>query len=204
MPRKRGGRTEKDGSRTAPERPRGAAGVAVADRAMTAGSGARAVLEDLSPAALSAARQAMARVKARRSAESAVFLRDMLEYKMEYDDVGGARASASSKVLQHRPHYSMCPVMDDLDVPPSSGEGRFVPLHSTTITTPCSSNESPPPSPKTAEPVQGRRRLERQNAWGQRRQHAGVGGGSPAQVPFRVAPRHSQVAAHAWQPGSGR
>jgi hypothetical protein len=179
-------------------------GAAVADRAKTSGNGPKALLEDLSPAALSAARQAMARVKARRSAESAVFLRDMLEYKMEYDDVGGARASASSKVLQHRPHYSMCSVMDDLDVPPPSREGRFVPLHSTAITTPCSSIVSPPPSFKTAGPVQGRRGLERQKAWGRRRRHAGVGRGSPAQVPFRVAPRRSQVAAHAWQPGSGR
>jgi len=46
-------------------------------------------------------------VKARRSAESAVFLRDMLEYKMEYDDVLTSKDSSSTKVLQHRPDYSM-------------------------------------------------------------------------------------------------
>jgi len=58
-----------------------------------------------------------------------VFLRDMLDYKMEYDDVGGARSSsASSKVLQHRPHYSMYLAMDDLDMPPPPDEGRFIAL----------------------------------------------------------------------------
>jgi hypothetical protein len=53
----------------------------------------------------------------------------MLDYKMEYDDVGGARSSsASSKVLQHRPHYSMYLAMDDLDMPPPPDEGRFIAL----------------------------------------------------------------------------
>ena len=67
-----GGRAEQARSRAAPgaaqlhsERPRGAGGAATADRTKTAGNGGRAPMEDLSPAALSAARQAMARVKAR-------------------------------------------------------------------------------------------------------------------------------------------
>ena len=54
-------------------------------------------------------------VKARRSAESAVFLRDMLEYQMEYDDVVGARPLTSSKMLGHRPDYSMHSMIHDDD-----------------------------------------------------------------------------------------
>ncbi len=73
-------------------------------------------LAGLSPAALSAARQAMARVKARRSAESAVFLRDMLEYKMEYDEVSASRVSPS-KVLQHRPDYSFHQMLQGMEMP---------------------------------------------------------------------------------------
>ena len=65
----------------------------------------------------------MARVKARRSAESAVFLRDMLEYKMEYDEVSSARSGASaSKVLQHRPDYSIQQMLQGIN--DSGGHGN--------------------------------------------------------------------------------
>ena len=43
----------------------------------------------------------MARVKARRSAESAVFLRDMLERRMEYDDISPSKDAAGPKLLRN-------------------------------------------------------------------------------------------------------
>jgi hypothetical protein len=70
----------------------------------------------------------MARVKARRCAESAVFLRDMmeLEHKMEYDEVSalaGAEKKSPSKILQHRPEYSSLHILNDLDSDSISVDG---------------------------------------------------------------------------------
>jgi hypothetical protein len=81
-------------------------------------------LSDLSDDALSAARRAMARVKARRSAESAVFLRDMLEYKIEYDDISPSKASpASSKILPPRIDSSLLSTAHDSSAYADAAQG---------------------------------------------------------------------------------